>query len=58
MAYAGYEGITEQAYLERMGVPFLTPEIVGQGLAYLLKDDVYRNSVAFSVSGAEIAPVN
>ena len=58
MAYAGYEGISEQAYLERMGVPFLTPEIVGQGLAYLLKDDVYRNSVAFSVSSQEIAPVN
>ncbi len=40
-SYAAYEGVTEQAYLERYGVPFLTPERVGQGVVSLLTDAQY-----------------
>ncbi|MEP6988380.1 MAG: SDR family oxidoreductase [Chloroflexota bacterium] len=57
-AYAAYEGVTEQAYLERYGVPFLTPEMVGQGVVSLLKDAQYKDGLAFGVSSKELAAVN
>lgn len=57
-AYAAYEGVTEQAYLERYGVPFLTPEMVGHGLVSLLTDDQYKEGLAFGVSSKELAAVS
>ena len=48
--YAAYEGITEQAYLERMGTPLLTPEMVGKDVVWLLTEDKYCEGLAFSVS--------
>ena len=57
-AYAAYEGITEQAYLERYGSPFLTPEAVGQGVVSLLTDAQYKDGLAFSVSSKELAAVS
>jgi hypothetical protein len=57
-AYAAYEGITEQAYLERYGSPFLTPEVVGQGVVSLLTEDAYREGMAFTVSSKELAAIS
>jgi len=57
-AYATYEGITEQAYLERYGVPFLTTEVVGDSVVSLLKDDKYQDGLAFGVSSKELAAVS
>ena len=57
-AYAAYEGITEQAYLERYGSPFLTPEAVGQGVVSLLTDAQYKDGLAFSVSSKELAGIS
>jgi NAD(P)-dependent dehydrogenase (short-subunit alcohol dehydrogenase family) len=58
MAYAGYEGITEQAYLDRMGMPALTPELVGQSVVKLLTDKTYKDGLAFSVSSTELTAVS
>jgi NAD(P)-dependent dehydrogenase (short-subunit alcohol dehydrogenase family) len=57
-AYAAYEDITEQAYLERYGVPFLTPEVVGQSVVSLLTDAQYKDGLAFGVSSKELAAVS
>ncbi len=56
-AYSTYEGITEQDYLERYGVPFLTPEMVGQSVVSLLTDEQYKDGLAFGVSSKELAAV-
>jgi hypothetical protein len=56
--YAAYEGISEQAYLERMGTPLLTPEMVGRSVVSLLTEEAYQNSLAFSVSSQEVVPVS
>lgn len=57
-AYAAYENITEQAYLERYGVPFLTSEMVGQSVVSLLTDAQYKDGLAFGVSSKELAAVS
>jgi len=57
-SYAAYEDITEQAYLERYGVPFLTSEMVGQGVVSLLTDEKYKDGLAFGVSSKELAAVS
>jgi NAD(P)-dependent dehydrogenase (short-subunit alcohol dehydrogenase family) len=49
-AYAARQGITEQAYLERFGVP-LTPEKIGHGVVALLTDSAYQDGIAFSLTG-------
>ena len=49
-AYAARQGITEQAYLERFGVP-LTPEKVGQSVVALITDNAYQNGLAFGLTG-------
>ncbi len=49
-AYAARQGITEQAYLERFGVP-LTPEKVGHGVVALLTDSAYQDGTAFGMTG-------
>ncbi len=47
--FAAREGISEQAYLERFGVP-LTPEMVGHGVVNLLTDKTYQDGLAFGFS--------
>jgi len=53
-AYAAHQGISEQAFLERFGVP-LTPARVGQGVVALLTDHAYGDGVAFSITSQELA---
>ncbi len=48
-AYATRQGISEQTFLERFGLP-LTPEFVGQGVVDLLTDQAYGNGIAFGIS--------
>src|SRR6266851_9538380 len=55
-AYAARQGITEQAYLERFGVP-LTPEKVGHGVVALLTDKAYQDGVAFAMTGQGLEPL-
>ncbi len=55
-AYAARQGITEQAYLERFGVP-LTPEKVGHGVVALLTDNAYQDGVAFAMTGQGLEPL-
>jgi len=56
-AYAARQGITEQAYLERFGVP-LTPEKVGHGVVALLTDNAYQDGVAFAMTGKGLEPLS
>jgi hypothetical protein len=49
-AYAARQGITQQAFLERFGVP-LTPEKVGHGVVALLTDSAYQEGTAFGLTG-------
>ena len=56
-AYAARQGITEQAFLDRFGVP-LTPEKMGHGVAALLTDNAYQQGVAFGINGEGLAPQN
>lgn len=48
-AYAAQQGISQQAFLERMGAP-LTPEAVGQGVVSLLTIDTYESGLAFGLN--------
>lgn len=57
VAYAARQGITEQAFLERFGVP-LTPEKVGHGVVALLTDKTYQDGIAFGFSGKGIESLN
>lgn len=57
-AYAAYEGITEQTYIERMGTPALTPECVGQSVVSLLTNETYKGNLAFTVSSSELTAVS
>ena len=50
VAYAARQGITEQAFLDRLG-PRLTPEIVGHDMVALLTDTAYQDGLAFGFSG-------
>ncbi len=52
--YATRLGISDQQYLERMGTPFLTAEMVGQGIVTLLKDDTFRDSHVFGLTSQGI----
>ncbi len=55
-AYAARQGITEQAYLERFGVP-LTPEKVGQSVAALITDHAYQNGLVFGLTCQGLDPL-
>ena len=48
-AFAAREGISEQVYLERFGVP-LTPEMVGHSVVNILTDKTYQDGLAFGFS--------
>ncbi len=48
-AFAAREGINEQAFLERFGVP-LTPAMVGHSVVDLLTDSAYQDGLAFGFS--------
>ena len=48
-AFAAREGASEQAYLERFGVP-LTPAMVGHGVVNILTDTTYQDGLAFGFS--------
>jgi NAD(P)-dependent dehydrogenase (short-subunit alcohol dehydrogenase family) len=53
--YAARQGITKEQFLERMGSPLLTSEGVGQGIVSLLTDEVYREGLAFGITGQGLA---
>jgi len=56
--FAAREGVSEQAYLERFGVP-MTPEMVGRGVVDILTDKAYQDGIAFSFSNeGPLQPVN
>ncbi len=59
-AFAAREGISQQAYLERvhLGAP-LTPHMVGEGVVKLLTDKAYQDGLAFGFSEQGLLkPVN
>lgn len=56
-AYAARQGITEQAFLERFGVP-LTPQKVGHNVVALLTDSAYQDGSAFGMTGEALAALN
>ena len=48
-AFAAREGVSEQVYLERFGVP-LTPEMVGHSAVNILTDKAFQDGLAFGFS--------
>jgi NAD(P)-dependent dehydrogenase (short-subunit alcohol dehydrogenase family) len=56
-AYSAHQGISEQAFLERFGLP-LTPEGVGSGVVALLTDPAYRTGSAFAITGQGLAALD
>ena len=56
--YAVQQGMTKQQFLERMGVPLLTAEAVGQSVVSLLTEDAYRQGIAFGVTGQGLTALN
>jgi hypothetical protein len=56
-AYAARQGITEEAFLARFGVP-LTPEKVGHGVVALLTDKCYQDGIAFGMTGQGLEALN
>lgn len=56
-ASAGRLGMTEQAFLERLGA-LLTPDKVGQGVVALLTEQAYQGGNAFRFSGKGIESLN
>src|SRR5579871_1784098 len=56
--YAAAQGITKDEYLDRMGSPRLTPEVIGQGVVDLLTDDAYAKGLAYMISGQGLAAAN
>lgn len=55
-AYAGHQGISEQAFLGRFGPP-LTPEDIGRAVVTLITDSAYRSGTAFGVSSGGLAAI-
>ena len=49
-ASAAWQGVTEQALLERYGGT-LTPEAVGRGVVSLVTDDTYQDGIAYRLTG-------
>lgn len=47
--FAAREGVSQQAFLERFGVP-LTVDMVGQGVVKILTDKAYQDDLAFGFS--------
>ncbi len=56
-AYAVQQGISKEAFLERMGPP-LTPEAVGQGVVALLTEDAYQEGIVFGISSQGLASLD
>lgn len=54
--YSAQQGISKQQFLERMGLPLLTPEMVGQRVVTLIKDEV--SGLAFNVTSQGVAVLN
>lgn len=56
-AYGAQQGLTKEAYLEKMGPP-LTPEGVGKGVLSLLTDSAYDDGIAFGITSKGMASLN
>jgi len=56
--YAALAGISEEAFIDRMGTPRLTPELVGQGVVSLLTHEAYKEGIAFGIDSKEINSLN
>lgn len=56
--YAAQQGITKEAYLERMGATPLTPQGVGEGIVSLLTDTTYGEGIAFGVNSQGLSALN
>ena len=56
-ASAAWQGISEQAYLERFG-EMLTPEAVGRGVVSLVTDDTYQDGIAYRLTGQGLELLN
>jgi NAD(P)-dependent dehydrogenase (short-subunit alcohol dehydrogenase family) len=56
-AYAAHAGITEQAYLDRMG-PALTPQAIGQGVVSLLTEEAYKEGIAYGINSQGLSALS
>lgn len=56
-AYAANMGISEQAYLDKMG-PALTPQAIGQGVVSLLTDEAYKDGIAFAINSQGLSALS
>lgn len=56
--YAAAQGISKDQFLERMGLPLLTPEAVGQSVLSLLTDAAYHDGLAFNLNSQGLAALN
>jgi len=56
-AYAGQQGISEQAFLQRFGPP-LTPELMGRGVIELITNPAYISGIAFGISGSGLVSLD
>jgi NAD(P)-dependent dehydrogenase (short-subunit alcohol dehydrogenase family) len=56
--YAAQQGISKEAFMERMGSPRLTPAGVGQSVVSLLTDTSFSEGLAFGVNGQGLAALN
>ena len=57
LTYSAHQGISEQAFLDRFGVP-LTPEKVGTEIVTVLTDPTYQDGVAFGLTGQGLDKLN
>src|SRR5260221_14388923 len=56
-AYAARQGITEEAFLARYGVP-LTPEKGGHGGVAIPTDDTYQDGLPFGIDSQGLESLN